>query len=340
MANLYDILESAQGGTAIPMLGRQFGLTPEQTQAAVTALLPAISTGLKRSTATPEGLGNLFGAMARQQDLRAMYDEPETAFSQKGQAAGNDVLSVIFGSTDVSRAVADQAQKFSGVDSSILKKLLPVLAGVVMSGMMGGKSGTTAPSATPSSTGGGASLWDILGQVFGQGLPGQAGTSPTPPQQAPAPGGQPLPVPMDTSGSPTSGGGLLEQILREVLKGVQEGRIKPVVVEVPMPGGQNVPAPQTPGGDMSPLPQASGPTGSGGEMLPGPKAIPVPQTQGGDFLGQILRDLLGGSPGAAPRIPQSVGAAVFGERIEPGRDVDQKQIDDIQKLFDRFFSTR
>ena len=51
MASLYEILENANEGEAIAVLGREFGLTPEQTQSAVTALLPAISAGLKQSTA-------------------------------------------------------------------------------------------------------------------------------------------------------------------------------------------------------------------------------------------------------------------------------------------------
>jgi hypothetical protein len=44
-----------------------------------------------------------------------MYDDPEMAFGPDGVAAGNDALSVILGSPDVSRAVIDQAQNFSGV---------------------------------------------------------------------------------------------------------------------------------------------------------------------------------------------------------------------------------
>ena len=86
---------------AVALLGREFGLTPDQTQAAVTALLPAISTGLKRSTATPEGLANLFRVMGQQKDLGAMDSDPTTAFAQAGQTAGNDVLAAIFGSPDV-----------------------------------------------------------------------------------------------------------------------------------------------------------------------------------------------------------------------------------------------
>ena len=75
MNNLYEILDSAHGGKAMAELGREFGLSPTQTQSAVMALLPAISTGLKQSTASPEGLGNLFGMMGHQRDLQAMHDD-------------------------------------------------------------------------------------------------------------------------------------------------------------------------------------------------------------------------------------------------------------------------
>jgi hypothetical protein len=155
MATLHDILVDAGDGEALVTLGSEFGLSPQQTESAVTALLPAISTGLKKATATPEGLGNLFGIMGYQQDLHEMHGDPEAALGPGGRAAGNDVLSVIFGSPDVSLAVVDQAQKFSGVSSEILKKMLPALAGIAVSGLMGGKSsravsqrsGTTGSSA-------------------------------------------------------------------------------------------------------------------------------------------------------------------------------------------------
>ena len=174
MASLSDILDNAHDGEALSALGREFGLTPAQTQAAVTALLPAISMGLRLSTATVDGLGNLLGMMGQQQDLRDMHDDPETAFAPAGVAAGNDALSVIFGLPDVSRAVVDQAQKFSGVSSGVLKKLLPVLAGILISGLL--KSGSTGKAAAPVQlppTGG--SLGDILGQIFGRGTSSSPG---------------------------------------------------------------------------------------------------------------------------------------------------------------------
>ena len=334
MANLYEILENAEHGQAMALVSREFELTPEETEAAVTALLPAISTGLKRSTATPEGLGNLFGMMGYQPHLRAMYDDPETAFGRQGIAAGNDVLSVMFGSPDVSRAISDQAQQFSGVDLSILKKLLPVLAGILISGLMRGGSGQAAPSAPPSSPAQGGGLGDILGQIFGRETAAPAGP-PRTGQQAPMPPSQPIPVPTEDGGQSVPGGDLLGHILREFEKGIREGRIKPVIIgggpfEIPMPGGPSGPAPAG----------------------PGQKQVP-----GGDIFGQILRDLLGGGAGGPVQAPgrqgpspgmkelsdlskgQSamggVGAAVFGDWFEAGREVEQRQLDNIQRVFDR-----
>jgi hypothetical protein len=356
MASLYDNLSRAQGGQAISAIGREFGLSPQQTQAAVAALLPAISAGLKRSTATPEGLGRLFGTMAQQRELRSLYDDTSASLTQKGRDAGNEVLSVIFGSPEVSRAISAQAQKLSGIDSGILKKLLPVLAGILISGMMGGKSGATVPTGQSSPSGTGGGLWDILGQIFGQGGAAQTtGSSRVPPIQipplptpmpetvppmpAPAPRGQPLPGPLD-GGAPStsgSGGGLLEQILRELQKGIQEGRIKPEVI--PLPGGQSLPLPsdtRAPGGGWTPTPRSSVPQSRNDEVLPGPQT--TPSSPFGDALGQILRDLLGGA--SAPRAQQAIGPAVFGDRLDSGHDVDQSHLEGIETILDRFARTR
>ena len=135
--------------------------------------------------------------------------------------------------------------------------------------------------------------------------------------------------------------------MREVLKGIQNGTIKPVIIggggpiQIPMPGGQD---------------------GSG-----------APQIPGGDIFGKILRDVLGGAlGGGSAQIPQGggaqfpqggpapiptqapnppmkdlseltkqlgvmggAGAAVFGDKLEHGQNVDQSHLDNIQGILDR-----
>jgi hypothetical protein len=359
MANLYDILAEAKGGETMAMLGREFGLTEQQTEAAVMALLPAISHGLKNATSTAEGLGNLFGVMGQQQDLHAMYGDPRVAFASSGRTAGNDVLSVIFGSPEVSRAVVDQAQQFSGIGSDILKKMLPVLAGILISGLMKGGSGQSVPKGSPAAPGPGGALGDILGQIFGRGLPGSA-SAPTSQPQMPAPGGQPIPTPSDPGGQTIPSGDLLGYVLRELEKGLREGRIKPVIIEggpiqLPMPGGQ---------GGPNQIPIPGGQRGPTSIPMPDPQAGPTPSgpQAPGDILGQILRDLLGGAGGPA-RMPQQrpgpspqmkdlsdmskqlgvkggVGAALFGDQFEVGRDVERDHLENIQNVFDRFLGTQ
>jgi hypothetical protein len=341
MANLYEILAEAQHGEALADIGREYGLTEEQTQAAVASLLPAISMGLKQATATPEGLGNLLALMAARPDLYAMYDNPRAAFSSEGREAGNAALAAMFGSPDASRAITGQAQQLSGVTSAILKKLLPVIVGMIISGLMRSGSGKAAPAPqapTPVPDQGGGALIDILKQIFGQGQsgggevqpPGGGGSSPwgippigdilgqeregtSTPQKAPefhVPSDQPAQVPSGPAGEAAPGGDLLGHILRELEKGIREGRIKPVVVgpyEIDLGGGQKGPS--------------------------APNQPQAPQAPGGDILGQILREMLGGKGQSQPA---GLGSAVFGDRFEPGRDVDQSEIDSLKDVFDRF----
>ena len=322
MANLNEILENANGGEAISILGRELELTPEQTQSAITALLPAISSGLKQSTSSVDGLGNLFALMGQQKDLPGLFDDAKMALSPDGIAAGNQALSLIFGSQEVNQAIVDQAQKFSGVSSSVLEQAVagahrnrrfrtdaqrisrncasvggaqaamsPLGAGGGLGDILGqvfGRvlTGGGAPAPAPSS-GGAGPLGDILGQIFGQGA-GPGGAT------APAPQGSPFPSPANTGGGQAApGGDLLSMIFREVLKGIQNGSIKPVIIggggpiQIPMPGG--------PGGQ----------DGSG-----------APQVPGGDIFGKILRDVLGGAlgggagGGGSAQMPQGGGAQI------------------------------
>jgi hypothetical protein len=290
--------------------------------------------GLKRATATPEGLGNLLALMAAQPDLYAMYEDPRAAFSPQGREAGNAALAAMFGSPDASRAITAQAQQLSGVTAAILKKLLPVIVGMIISGLMRSGSGKAAPAPQapePAPDQGGGALIDILKQIFGQGQPqgrveapgggnspwgippigdilGPGGGTSTPQKapQIPVPADQPAQLPTSPGGEAVPGGDLLGHILRELEKGIREGRIKPVIV-----GPYEI--------DL----------GGGGQKTP--PAPNQPQAPGGDILGQILRDLLGGKGQA-----QGVGAAVFGDRLEPGRAAGQNEVDSLQEVLDRF----
>ena len=176
----------------------------------------------------------------------------------------------------------------------------------------------------------------FLRRIYGRGMLGPAGTSPAPPQQGPASGGEPgWPTPRDAGGQSVPGGDLLEQILRELQKAIQDGRLKPVIIGLPMPGQQ---APMPSGGAQD------------GDSFPGPlPSTPQAPSDGGrtrrcrarTSLSKIFRDALSKATGAGSRTTQAgLGSAVFGDRLEHGQDVDQRDLGDIERMFDQFFGNR
>lgn len=202
--NLFEMLAQSQGGNGLQSLGKQFGLNPEQTQSAVEALLPAFSKGLQQQASTPQGLGSLLTMLAGGQNLQ-------------GTDAGNGILGQIFGSKDLSRAVAAQASQQSGVGADILKQMLPVIAGKLMGGM--------AQQTNQQIQGGAVSASNPLGEIIEQMMRQQGGGQPQPQAQSNNPlgdilgqilgGGQP----QARAPQPQSSGNPLEDILGQILGG-------------------------------------------------------------------------------------------------------------------------
>lgn len=138
-------------------LASQFGLSPERANAAVGALLPAVLGGFKKAE---QG-----GALG---DVAAIADS--TAAPTADVDAGNSILGQIFGSKDVSRAVATHASQQTGISDTILKAMLPIVAGLVAQqatkkmggGMLGGIAGSVLASMLG---GGGAAAAPVQAQA-------------------------------------------------------------------------------------------------------------------------------------------------------------------------------
>ena len=129
--NMMDMIMSAAGGKAPQEIGQQFGLDANQSQNAISALLPAISSGLKQNASSPQGLAGLLSAL--QDGSHDQYlDNPANLSRPDVVEEGNGVLGHLFGSKEVSRAVAGKASEQSGVSSDILKKMLPMVAMMAM----------------------------------------------------------------------------------------------------------------------------------------------------------------------------------------------------------------
>lgn len=159
MNPLMDMLMNAAGGGAARQVGQQFGLTNEQTNGALSQLVPALMAGLQRNTSQQGGAEALLGAL--NSGSHGQYlDRPESLGDEGATQDGNSILGHILGSKDVSRAVASRASEQTGIGADVLKKMLPVVATMVMAGL----SKQNAAASAQGQTGGAGFLSSMLDQ--------------------------------------------------------------------------------------------------------------------------------------------------------------------------------
>lgn len=158
--NLRDIIESA-GAPAISQMARQLGIDEGDARSAAGQMLPALARGLQRNATQPGGLDSLLGALAGGGHERYV-EHPREIGNPATIADGNAILEHILGSKDVSRNVAGHAAAETGLDASVLRKMLPMLAAVAMGALSKQtQSGTAVASAN--AQGSGTSILDMLG---------------------------------------------------------------------------------------------------------------------------------------------------------------------------------
>ena len=162
--NITDMLAQTGG---LQSMARELGISEAEASKGAAALAPMILGGFKKQAqAQPtgvEGLGGLLGQLGGGSLLENVLSPQPTDLNR-----GNDVLGQIFGSKDVSRTVAQNASAQSGLDPSLLKKMLPMLA-MLIGGYMASQRGGGPSTATTGGMGG------LLGGLLGGGAPGGAG---------------------------------------------------------------------------------------------------------------------------------------------------------------------
>ena len=165
-----DIL-SRMGG--LQSMARELGVSEDQVASGAEALAPAILGGFKKQARSQpsglEGLGGLLGQLGGGGLLDNVLGSEPTDVGR-----GNDVLGQIFGSKDVSRAVAQNAASQSGLDPSLLKKMLPMLA-MLVGGFISKQQGGGATLAPPSQDAGLGGLGGLLGGLLGGQAPAAGG---------------------------------------------------------------------------------------------------------------------------------------------------------------------
>lgn len=157
-----DILNQILASGAAGSMARELGVDERTAQTGIGALLPAILGGMQQQGQGAGGIGGLasiLGGLGGGGLLSNVLAPEPTNVAQ-----GNKVLGTLFGNKDTSRAVAADAAQRSGLDSGLLKKMLPFVAMAAVGYIMNQQRGGVAPA------GGG----DLGGGIFGGSAPAQA----------------------------------------------------------------------------------------------------------------------------------------------------------------------
>ena len=163
--NILDSILNAADGAAVRQLGSHLGLDGTQTTSALSALVPALSAGIRQNLQTPDGLSGLVAALSAGNHQRYI-DDPAVLADAATVADGNGILGHVFGSKEVSRQVAAQAGVQAGLQPDVMKRMLPLVATLVM-GAMSRQTATRGASSLTSAAGAGG-LLDMLGGALDQ----------------------------------------------------------------------------------------------------------------------------------------------------------------------------
>ena len=163
--DLQQIIARAGGLEAI---ATQLGVNQDQAANGLNALLPAVVGGFKKKAGShDQGIGGLVD-MLNAYGGGGLVDNVVSA-QPTDIGLGNNILGQIFGSKEVSRAVATHASTQSGLDASLLKKMLPIIT-MLVAGFM--TKGTEAQSGRAGGdTSDGTGLGGLLGGLLGGGQP-------------------------------------------------------------------------------------------------------------------------------------------------------------------------
>lgn len=159
---ILDMIARMGGADGIAAMASRVGLTPEQAQAAMAALAPAVAGGMAKQAQA--GNGGLVDELA---GMAAAFTG--SAASDGAITQGTNILQHALPG-DTASAVAAQAAARTGLDPAALMALLPMVATMAASALGNG-------TGTVSAAAGGGGLAGMLGGLLGGGGNATGGAS-------------------------------------------------------------------------------------------------------------------------------------------------------------------
>ena len=306
-----EIIDKAQPGGSVANLAKTLGIPETQARAAIEAALPELVRGIERNTLSRAGLADFVTALG-QGHHEQILDTPAAWTDPRVIADGQAALDHITGSARNTEMLAARAMQASGLGSSIIKLLLPILAqwllGAITKSTKGGlgdilsrlpipgggaSQGQRPQQPRRSRDSGGFDTGGTMGDNSGFDLPKSdvpAGGYPMPPIPGSNDGsGREARTPRSGTGfdlppsSPPAGGYPMPPIppAPEDDYGSGRGGGSAFPFPLPGPGGRNA---DNPYGDLSDILRRGG-------------RLPSGDQAGGRGLGSVVRDTIGGAVG-------------------------------------------
>jgi hypothetical protein len=158
---IMDMIARMGGADGIAAMAAKVGIAPEQAEAAMAALVPAVTGGMAKQAQS--GNGQLVDQLA---GMAAAYTG--SAAGDGAVVQGKEILGNIFGSAGESQAVAAHAAGKTGLDVGAIEALMPMVATMAASALGNG----TGTVAAPTQNGGLAGM--LGGLLGGKAAPGGA----------------------------------------------------------------------------------------------------------------------------------------------------------------------
>ncbi|MBD3808019.1 MAG: DUF937 domain-containing protein, partial [Epsilonproteobacteria bacterium] len=112
-------------------IASQVGMNSNDAGLVIGKLAPILLDKAKSALTSQDGGGDLLSMIANG-GFEKMLEKPAALAGADITATGNSVLAQLTGSPEESRAIAQAVSNDTGVDFSMIKKLLPVLAPIVL----------------------------------------------------------------------------------------------------------------------------------------------------------------------------------------------------------------
>ncbi len=181
MPDLNDLVSSIFSGGNLEAISQHLGVSNNETASGIAAVLPALVGALAGNSSTPRGEQALASVVERDHDGSLLDSLGGMLAGSLGgkKANGPGILGHLFGDEPSQNDLVNTLSGRSGVSSTMISKLMPILAPMVMAWlgkqMMAKMAGAGAGNSQGSSGGlGGGGLGGLLGGVLGQMMGGGA----------------------------------------------------------------------------------------------------------------------------------------------------------------------